>query len=187
MDASVGSVQMPNTGAPIDPIHMAKNISRTIEDQKCVAVIGKYDEYRLIYNSADFTDITGHRRTLHFGIDVFTPAESTIYAPLAGKVYGIDNDATPMSYGGVLILQHEFKNEQGGGQFYTLYGHLKPTSLAQHTVGDSIESSQKIADIGEIHENGYWPTMFIFKLLPICSGKRIGSSVLALMLIEMFG
>ena len=171
VDASVGSVQMPNASTPIDPIQVAKTISRTIEEQKCVAAIGKYDEYRLIYNSADFTDVTGHRRTLHLGIDVFTPAESTIYAPLGGQVYGMDNDDTPMSYGGVLILQHDFSDAQGRGTFYTLYGHLKPASLAPHTVGDSIESGQKIADIGEIHENGHWPPHVHFQIITDMLGR----------------
>ncbi len=171
LDAGVGSAQMPNPGAPMDPIREAKNIVRTIDDQQCVAAIGKYDECRLIYNGESFTDASGHRRTLHLGIDVFMPAQPAIYAPLCGTVYGMDNDDAPLSYGGVLILKHDFSDPQGGGTFYTLYGHLKPASLAHHAIGDVIESGQKIADIGEIHENGNWPPHVHFQIITDMLGK----------------
>ena len=171
LDISVGSAQMPNPGKTIDPIRAAKNIFRAIEDAQCIAAIGKYDEYRLIYSSEDSTDATGHRRTLHLGIDIFMPAESAIYAPLAGKVYGVENNDASLNYGGTLILEHLADDKDGALKFYTLYGHLKPDSLTHHTIGDAVESAQKIAELGDIHENGNWPPHVHFQIVTDMLGQ----------------
>ncbi len=171
LDFSVGSAQMPNPGKTIDPRGAAKSIFRAIEDAQCVAAVGKYDEYRLIYSSEDFTDTTGHRRTLHLGIDIFMPAESAIYAPLAGKVYGLENNDACLNYGGTLILEHLADDANGVLKFYTLYGHLKPASLAHHTIGDAVEPAQKIAELGDIHENGNWPPHVHFQIVTDMLGQ----------------
>ncbi len=171
LDVSVGSAQMPNPAETIDPVRAAKNILRAIEDAQCVAAIGKYDEYRLIYSAEDFTDATGHRRTLHLGIDIFMPAGSTLYAPLAGKIHGVENNHDDLGYGGTLILEHLVDGKDGALKFYTLYGHLRPVSLAHHTIGDAVAPAQKIAELGDIHENGHWPPHVHFQIITDMLGQ----------------
>lgn len=165
LDVSVGSPQMPSPSETINPAGAAKKIFRALEDAQCSAAIGKYDEYRLIYSSGDFTDATGHRRTLHLGIDIFMPAGSDLYTPLVGTVYGIENNEAALDYGGTLILEHLASDRDGLFKFYTLYGHLKPDSLAHHTIGKVVEPAQKIAELGDIHENGHWPPHVHFQII----------------------
>ncbi len=157
MDTSVGSPDLPNPAAAFDPNTVARELFRAIEDAGCVAGIGRYDEYRLLYGSDDFIDPTGHRRTLHLGIDVFMPAGTAVHAPLCGSVYGVANHDAPLDYGGTLILQHVVDDAHGELRFYTLYGHLRPQLLASHEIGAPVTAGQKIAEMGDIHENGHWP------------------------------
>lgn len=165
LDFSVGSPQMPNPAETMTPARAAKHIFRAIEDAQCLAAIGKYDEYRLIYSGEDFIDATGNRRTLHLGIDIFMPAGSALYAPLAGTIYGAENNDAALDYGGTLILEHLINDEEGALKFYTLYGHLKPDSLAHHAIGDTVQPAQKIAELGDIHENGNWPPHVHFQIV----------------------
>jgi 4-aminobutyrate aminotransferase-like enzyme/Ser/Thr protein kinase RdoA (MazF antagonist) len=169
LDTGVASPDLPNPAVPFDPHLASRQIFRQVEDNGCVAAIGKYDEYRLIYSSDDFVDQTGHRRTLHLGIDIFIAAGSVVKAPLAGKVFGVANNNAPLDYGGTLILEHEFQDAASDGaktiKFYTLYGHLSPDSLRRHEPGVPIAAGQVIAAIGDIHENGYWVPHVHFEII----------------------
>ena len=169
LDTSVASPDLPNPTVPFDPHLATKQIFRLVEDNGCVAAIGKYDEYRLIYSSDDFVDQTGHRRTLHLGIDIFMATGSIVKAPLAGKVFGVADHSAPLDYGGTLILEHEFQEISGEGaeaiKFYTLYGHLSPDSLSRHEPGAVVAAGQEIAAMGDIHENGYWAPHVHFEII----------------------
>lgn len=156
LDSSVGSATMPNPLVPYDPHEESKRMFRILDDSRSAAAIGKYDEYRLIYSSDDFIDATGYRRTLHLGIDIFMASGTPVYAPLAGKVFGVANNDATFDYGGTVILQHQYKDKEGEGCFYTLYGHLSPESVLVLKTGAEIPPGQLIGKMGEPHENGNW-------------------------------
>lgn len=133
---------------------MSTTIDRALEDAACVAGIGPYGEYRLLYDDPAFVDYGGHPRTQHLGIDIFMPAGSSVYAPIAGTVHSSANHNQRLDYGGCIILQH--KIPQTDMVFYTLYGHLSPASLVAK-VGDIVSAGEKIAALGDAQENGQWP------------------------------
>jgi hypothetical protein len=67
------------------------------------------NEPRLIYSAPMFAGgptLTGERRTLHLGLDLFAPADTPVFAPLAGTVHSFAINPAPQDYGGVIILKH---------------------------------------------------------------------------------
>ncbi len=173
IDTSVSSPAMANPATPFNPAKETKKLFRAIEDTNSIAGIGKYDEYRILYTSEDFADVTTHLRTLHLGIDIFKPAGESVYAALAGKVFARTNNPAPQDYGGLIILEHII--EQGadsqGIKFYTLYGHLNPESIANLNFGDLILPGQKLGELGNIHENGFWPPHVHFEIITNLLGE----------------
>ncbi len=166
LDASVGSPDMDAPGQPVDPEVSSRRLFRAIEDHACVAAIGRYAEYRLIYTGERYTDATGHRRTLHLGVDIFLPAGSRVFAPLEGVVHSTANHDAPLDYGGTLILAHRAAGASGRAiTFYTLYGHLAPASLHHLEKGAAVKAGQPLARLGDIHENGNWPPHVHFQII----------------------
>ena len=171
MDNSVGSpyLQAPSEG--FDPNLATREIFRAIEDSGCSAGIGKYDEYRLIYSSDDFVDASGNQRTMHLGIDVFMGAGSAIYAPMEGEIFGIADNNSPLDYGGTIILKHSVIHNGCPLEFYTLYGHLKPSSVFRHQIGNRVKPGQKIAEMGDATENGNWAPHVHFEIITDMLGQ----------------
>ena len=124
--------------------------------------LGAYLEKRSVYATPQFADVASPEwRTMHLGIDVFAPAGTPIYAPLAGKVRHLTYNADLLDYGHTLILEHD----AGGVPFYTLCGHLGaslPTLLAK---GDTVSPGQLIAHLGDWHENGGWAAHVHFQVM----------------------
>ncbi len=170
MDTSVGSSDLPGPVDPDDTAAMTRDVFRQIEDSNCVAGIGQYDEYRLIYNTDDFIDATGHQRTLHLGIDIFMPAGSPVFSPWDGTVFAASFEKVHLGYGGTLILQHRIPDEDGVEKgttrvFYTLFGHLSLRSITRMKAGQPVFRGQKIAEMGDASENGHWPPHVHFQII----------------------
>ncbi len=171
LDTSVSSPSV-DFSSDYDPVIVTRDLFRAIGDADARAGIGRYNEYRLIYNSDDFIDFSGNRRTLHLGIDVFQPAGSPVFAPLAGSVFSLANNDAPLDYGGTIILQHEIPDREDGQiLFYTLYGHLAPESFSNLAVGSEISPGQQIATMGDIHQNGNWPPHVHFEIITNILGE----------------
>jgi hypothetical protein len=127
--------------------------------------IGRYDEPRLIYSEAMFAtgeDVTAERRNLHLGLDLFAPAETPVFAPLAGTVHKAAINPAHQDYGGVVILNHTTAE---GVSFHTLYGHLSHAKVAELQVGQTINAGQQIATLGVPAENGGWPPHLHLQIL----------------------
>ncbi|MCP4488596.1 MAG: aminotransferase class III-fold pyridoxal phosphate-dependent enzyme [Gammaproteobacteria bacterium] len=148
---------------PGDPAKMTLSLHRALEDMACLAGVGGYGEYRLLYNDDAFVDADGHQRNMHLGIDIFMPAGSAIYAPMSATVFAVANHARDYDYGGCVILRHRIP--QSDLEFYTLYGHLAPGSLAPLKAGDTINAGQQIAVLGDVNENGGWPPHLHFQIM----------------------
>ena len=171
-DASVASPLLGAPGAG-DPAEAARMLFRAVEDQGCAAAVARYDEHRLIYTHKTFDDITGHRRTLHLGMDIFMPAGAPVHAPLGGKVYTAGNRDNPLDYGGLLIIEHRVKDRDGNALvFHTLYGHLQPASVARWKPGDEIAAGAEVARFGDVGENGGWPPHLHFEIITDMLGNR---------------
>jgi len=79
----------------------------------------------------------------HTGVDV-EYTDVTIDVPVRAAASGIVRQAGFVSgYGGVLVLQHTAKD---GSPFYTLYGHLRISSLPP--VGTQITTNQQVGLLG---------------------------------------
>lgn len=166
LDTSVSSPDLAGPGESADPALLSKRLSQAIDDHACVAAIGRYNEYRLIYSNENFTDHTNYRRTLHLGLDLFMPAGTPVFAPLAGVVHSTANHDAPQEYGGTLILEHRAAGEPGEAIiFYTLYGHLAPASLQLLHKGAGVTAGQLLARIGDIEVNGHWPPHVHFQII----------------------
>ncbi len=125
--------------------------------------IGRYGEDRTVYQSAAFASpASPERRTMHMGLDVFVDADEPLYAPIAGTVYTVHNNAFHLDYGPTLILRHQ---TQDGTPFYSLYGHLSPSIFELHKVGDKIEAGQLIGHIGDWDVNGGWSPHLHFQIM----------------------
>lgn len=137
--------------------------------------IGRYDEDRRhMYMSELFHDHSGsnrsndenvhpNARTLHVGIDLSGPVGTPVYACCDGVVHAAGYNAPLGDYGYVLVVRHWFEttnhihNGKRVVQFYALYGHLDATvETRPWRPGDAIQGGQKLACMGDVHENGGW-------------------------------
>ena len=124
--------------------------------------IGMYKEIRPIYQADMFEIARQQRRTLHLGIDLFAPAATPIYAPLAGIVHVVSEHRAPQDYGPMLILAHQ---PQPDLRFYTLYGHLAADALQRWQPGQPVAAGELLAHIGDHPRNGNWAAHLHFQLV----------------------
>ena len=164
-DLSVGSTFLGADPAASETPRLADAIFTAMKRANASVGVGRYDEARLLYNSALFgasTNPTDERRTIHLGIDLFVPPGSAVRAPLDGLVHSLANNPAPLDYGPVVILRHQLP---GGSEFFTLYGHLASDCLASLTAGQRIAAGESFARIGEVHENGGWVPHLHFQII----------------------
>ncbi|PTQ70808.1 peptidase M23-like protein [Celeribacter persicus] len=121
---------------------------------------GLYGEKRAVYLADQYRDASGPEpRSRHLGIDIFAPAGTAIHAPLPGRVHRAAYNADPLDYGHTLILEHETPE---GTPFWTLYGHLGQPVVME---GMEITAGQRIAPLGDWHENGGWAPHLHFQVI----------------------
>lgn len=130
--------------------------------------IGGYMERRAIYESRALFDGEAEPRSLHLGIDIWGPAGTPVYTPLAGTVHSFADNNNNGDYGPTIILQHLLK----GFTLYSLYGHLDRQSLSGLKTGQSVNISRQIGRLGNIVENGNWPPHLHFQLMLDMVGKH---------------
>lgn len=124
--------------------------------------IGGYGENRVIYrHRKHFTADTGKPRSIHLGVDIWTDADTPLYAPLDATVHGFAFNNHYGDYGPTIILAHEL----GGIPFFTLYGHLSLSSLEGLHEGKKIKAGERLAAIGPYPENGDWPPHLHFQII----------------------
>jgi 4-aminobutyrate aminotransferase-like enzyme len=105
---------------------------------------------------------TDEQRTIHLGLDLFAPANTSVHAPLAGTVEAFANNREALDYGPVVILKHA---TDGGEIFHTLYGHLSTESLKKLEIGKEIQEGEKFGQLGTAEENGGWPPHLHFQII----------------------
>ncbi|WP_083639040.1 peptidoglycan DD-metalloendopeptidase family protein [Algoriphagus marinus] len=124
--------------------------------------IGGYLEYRVIYRRSErFETSEADFRNIHLGVDIWTEAGATIYAPLDGEIYSIQDNAGFGDYGPTIILKHILN----GKDLYSLYGHLTKTDLGLFEIGQQIKAGDLLCHVGPYPENGDWPPHLHFQLM----------------------
>jgi murein DD-endopeptidase MepM/ murein hydrolase activator NlpD len=137
-------------------------VNHKLAESGCRYGIGGYFEHRTLYSrSSLFNTPDAEPRRLHLGIDIWGPAGTPVYAPLAGKVHSFQDNNNFGDYGPTIILIHDLK----GLTLYSLYGHLNRPALRNLAVGQCITLNQPIACFGREDENGQWPPHLHFQLM----------------------
>jgi len=145
----------------VDTTAFGEYVNGRITANKCRYAIGGYMEHRTIYNRSKLFSNEGESRRLHLGVDIWGPAGTPIYAPIAGTVHSFADNNNFGDYGPTIILQHQLD----GFTLYSLYGHLSRTSIKKLSVGNEIKKDQQIAILGSADENGSWPPHLHFQLV----------------------
>ena len=137
-------------------------VNQYLKDNNGKVAIGGYNEARTIYKrSENFNTTETDERFIHLGLDLWTNANTPVFAPLAGKVHSFNNNMGLGNYGPTIILEHQLK----GNRFYTLYGHLTKASLVGLAVGNTINAGENFAAIGNYPSNGDYPPHLHFQVI----------------------
>lgn len=122
--------------------------------------IGGYLEQRSMYAKSELFE-GGEPRTIHLGVDIWTPAGHPIFAPVSGVISGIGDNSDFGNYGPTLVVQHQWN----GQQLFALYGHLGREVLDMWKVGDEVAGGEQLATVGNEEVNGNWPPHLHFQLI----------------------
>ncbi|MGB0887070.1 MAG: peptidoglycan DD-metalloendopeptidase family protein [Vicingaceae bacterium] len=137
-------------------------VNQYLSDNNATIAVGGYNEPRNIYKrSENFNSNQLEERFIHLGLDLWTNAETPVYAPLNSKIHSFKNNLGEGNYGPTIILEHNLK----GITFYTLYGHLTTASLNGLEVGKTINSGEAFAAIGNYPNNGDYPPHLHFQVI----------------------
>lgn len=172
VDLSIGSLELGNNVNFKDEATFERTLRRLLEDKAADIGIGGYGEVRPFYTT-DAYQTRGNEgmqwRTVHLGLDIWVPAATPVYAPYNAIVHSYADNTAYRDYGATIILEHKTDQDQ---KFYTLYGHLSKTSLADISEGMTIRKGEQFSTIGNHNENGGWPPHLHFQLMLDMLGKR---------------
>ena len=129
---------------------------------------GGFFENRIVYNVFDNFATTAEHRSIHLGIDVWTEAGASVYAPLDGVVHSFQINQGDGNYGPTIILEHMIE----GQTLYSLYGHLSTSDLDGLFVGKTFSKGDLLCHLGNTHENGKWPPHLHFQLMHELEGWK---------------
>ncbi|MGZ5424397.1 MAG: aminotransferase class III-fold pyridoxal phosphate-dependent enzyme [Candidatus Aminicenantales bacterium] len=173
LDLSVGSAMLGADPSNLETPRLSETISKAMKDTGAAVGIGRYDEARPIYATAAFgagASPLAARRSVHLGIDLSVPPGSAVRAPLDGTVHVVARNDAPKDYGPLVILRHVIPS---GEEFYTLYGHLDPSSVASLSPGQKIRAGAAFASVGAPPANGdWWPHVHIQLILDLLGLDR---------------
>ncbi|MBK8504719.1 MAG: aminotransferase class III-fold pyridoxal phosphate-dependent enzyme [Saprospiraceae bacterium] len=165
IDLSVGSLELGNNSNFETIDSFVTTINRILEDKDADIGIGGYGEVRPFYATSAFQNEgnQGARwRTVHLGVDLWSPVGTEIYAPLDGEVYSVKNNEGECNYGPTIILKHQVEKDL---IFYSLYGHLSEGSLEGKCASQLVKRGDVIATIGSAPANGNWPSHLHFQIM----------------------
>jgi murein DD-endopeptidase MepM/ murein hydrolase activator NlpD len=122
--------------------------------------VGGYLEHRIIYEAHEnFATNADDFRNIHLGIDLWAPAGTPVFAPLAGIVHSYQVNRGSGNYGPTIILYHPAEN------IYSLYGHLGMEDMAEIDEGMTFDAGELLCHLGNSDENGGWPPHLHFQLI----------------------
>ncbi|OXA81655.1 Murein DD-endopeptidase MepM and murein hydrolase activator NlpD, contain LysM domain [Flavobacterium aquidurense] len=137
-------------------------ISNYLKNNNAEVAFGGYIEGRTLYKrSTIFKNDSVPERNIHIGLDLWTKVNTSVLAPLDGKVHSFKNNIGLGDYGPTIILEHEVENEK----FYTLYGHLSLESIKDLSVGKQFKKGEQIATLGNAAVNGDYAPHVHFQII----------------------
>lgn len=119
---------------------------------------GGYLETRNWYQRSP---LFGENRNIHLALDIWCNELHPIFSPYDAVVHSKNINEGFGNYGPTIVLQHHLL----GVTFYTLYGHLAGLDLDKISVGQSLIAGDEFAHVGNIEENGEWPTHLHFQVI----------------------
>ena len=147
---------------PLNASDFEQFISGYLKKNNAEVAFGGYIEGRTLYQrSTIFKNDSIPERNIHIGLDLWTKVDTSVLAPLDGKVHSFKNNIGMGDYGPTIILEHEVENEI----FYTLYGHLSLESLENLSVGTFFSKGQKIGTLGNSVVNGDYAPHVHFQII----------------------
>ena len=125
--------------------------------------IGPWGEARTVYAGEMFESrfVEGIRRANHLGLDLFMPAGTRLYTPLAAIVRSVEIEEDPLGYGCLVALEHA---PQGCPPFITLWGHMAHEAGRRLKAGDRLEAGALVGEMGAPTENGGWAPHLHFQI-----------------------
>jgi murein DD-endopeptidase MepM/ murein hydrolase activator NlpD len=150
-----------------NPLHLAKYLNDKMSENNSIVAYGGYCEKRLLYKSSSLFNNSEKQRDIHIGIDLWVSQGTAVLAALDGTAYGYANNKGAGNYGPTIILKHEIENHI----FYTLYGHLSLESMEKIEIGRKYFKGQKIAVLGNLHENGGYTPHLHFQIIKNIQGN----------------
>ncbi|MGF7005572.1 aminotransferase class III-fold pyridoxal phosphate-dependent enzyme [Aminobacter sp. BE322] len=125
--------------------------------------IGPWGEARTVYTSDIFWSrfVEGARRIHHLGLDLFMPAATRVYTPLAATVKSVEIEEDPLGYGCLIALEHA---PEGCPPFVTLWGHMAHEAMARLKPGDKLAAGALVGEMGAPAENGGWAPHLHFQI-----------------------
>ncbi|HEX9166713.1 MAG TPA: aminotransferase class III-fold pyridoxal phosphate-dependent enzyme, partial [Gemmatimonadales bacterium] len=169
-DLSIGATGIGTLDQIRDQVRLDRQLTDRMREAGATIGIGHYDEARAFYTDDRFR-IEGNEgpvwRTVHIGVDLWTPAGTPVLAPLPGVVHAFRDNAGEGDYGPTVILRHD----GDGVPFYTLYGHLARRSLKTLSVGQPVAPGDVIAHTGVMEENGGWSPHLHFQVITDLLGR----------------
>ena len=173
LDLSIGSRLLGADPSNLETSRLSATIAKVMKDAGAAVAIGRYDEARAIYTTGAFAagDAPGaERRTVHLGIDLSVPPGTSVRAPLEGTVHIVARNDAPKDYGPLVILRHVIPS---GEEFFTLYGHLDPVSVADLSPGKTLRAGEAFAAVGAPPANGdWWPHVHVQIILDLLGLDR---------------
>jgi murein DD-endopeptidase MepM/ murein hydrolase activator NlpD len=144
-----------------DTARFSEWVHQKLIGHNCRYGMGGYNEHRTIYSRSDLFSNNEEPRRLHLGVDIWGPAGTPVFSPLDGRIHSFRFNNNFGDYGSTLILEHE----AGELKFHSLYGHLSLQSIEGLQQETAIVSGQRIAEFGDVAENGHWPPHLHFQLI----------------------
>ncbi|WP_176073432.1 aminotransferase class III-fold pyridoxal phosphate-dependent enzyme [Brucella intermedia] len=125
--------------------------------------IGPWGERRTVYTDEAFRSrfVEGERRVHHLGLDLFMPAGTPVYTPLAAIVKSVEIETAPLGYGGLIALEHE---PEDCPPFITLWGHMAHEAMSRLKPGQKLAAGELVGYMGDMHENGGWTPHLHFQI-----------------------
>ncbi len=139
---------------------VAKHFESLFQGLPTDCIVGPFGENRSqMLQAFACKDMLDAKRVMHLGLDLITMTTSRVTTPLTGRVVLSQNEQGAGQFGGLLVLESNFR----GQTLYLLFGHLDPALLPK--LGQTILQGETLGQLGKPDVNGGWLEHLHFQLM----------------------